>query len=246
MTPVLEATGLALGDRLKPTSLALAGGELACLAGPNGSGKTSLLHAIAGIGRPSGKVLVGGIDPHDLPAGQRQRLLSYLPAGRDVSWPLTVRDVVALGAAAGHDAEQIDELLARLDLSAFAGRRVDLMSTGERSRVLIARALLPRPKLLLLDEPAANLDPYWQLRMMADLRERSRRDGQAMLVAVHDLELARSFADRLLIMNEGSIVADGEPASLLASEAIPRIFRIEWTETGWQPVDGIKPTPGID
>jgi iron complex transport system ATP-binding protein len=110
------------------------------------------------------------------------------------------------------------------------------MSTWERSRVLIARALVARPRLLLLDEPAANLDPYWQLRLMDHLRASARANGQAMLVAVHDLELARAYADRLLVINEGRIEADGQPETLLGSEIIPRIFGVERSGDRWQPV----------
>ena len=236
MMALVEAKDLSLNGRLQPTSLVLAGGELACLVGPNGSGKTSLLHALAGIGRPSGTLRIDGVDAHRLPPGQRQRLLTYLPAARELRWPLTARDVVALGAASAKDEAAIEEMLAEFELQGLAGRPVDRLSTGERSRVLIARALLPRPKLLLLDEPASNLDPYWQLRLMNDLRSRSRREGQAMLVAVHDLDLAGQFADRLIIMNQGRIEADGSPATLLASEALASVFRVRRPEAGWRPL----------
>jgi iron complex transport system ATP-binding protein len=127
-------------------------------------------------------------------------------------------------------------LLEELDLSSFANRRTDAMSTGERSRVLIARALVARPKVLLLDEPAANLDPYWQLRLMDYLRASVAANGQAALVAIHDLELARHSADRLIIMERGRIVADGEPAALLTGPDIPRVFGIEMTNGRWRPL----------
>jgi iron complex transport system ATP-binding protein len=236
MTALLKAERLSLTGRLQETSLTLAAGELTCLIGPNGSGKTSLLHALAGIKGPGGTVSIDGVDPHQAAPAQRRRLFSYLPASRDIGWPLTAHDVIALGISSPEEKARIPELLAELELSEFADRRMDRMSTGERSRVLIARALVARPKVLLLDEPAANLDPLWQLRLMDCLRRLATEKEQAMLVAIHDLELARHFADRLLIMARGAITADGDPGRLLAGPEMPRVFGVEMVEGRWKPV----------
>lgn len=236
MRAIVDSRGLALPGRLKVSSIALQAGQLTCLIGPNGSGKTSLLHALAGIGNPLGEVRIDGIDPKVLAPKQRMRLLSYLPASREIRWPLTARDLVALGCAGSEDKARIPRLLDELDLASFAGRRIDQMSTGERSRVLIARALVSSPTLLLLDEPAANLDPLWQLRLMDHLQRLARDQGKALLVAVHDLELARHHADRLIIMEGGAIAADGNPAELLAGPDILRVFGIERREDRWIPV----------
>jgi iron complex transport system ATP-binding protein len=110
------------------------------------------------------------------------------------------------------------------------------MSTGERSRVLIARALAARPRLLLLDEPASNLDPLWQLRLMDLLRAEAQANGQAVLMAVHDLELARHHADRLIVMSEGRIAADGESETVLDGTVVPAVFGIERVDGRWRPV----------
>jgi iron complex transport system ATP-binding protein len=230
MTALVEARDLSLPGRLHPTSLNLADGELVCLIGPNGSGKTSLLHALAGIGSPAGEVQVDGENPKGLHPHRRQRLLTFLPASRDIKWPLKAKDVITLGRPAGSDAASTD-----LALDDLLERRVDQLSTGERSRVLIARALAARPRLLLLDEPIANLDPLWQLRLMDHLEERTRADGQAVLLAVHDLDVARRYAERLIVMNEGRIVADGDPASVFEGPDIPQVFGVEWVEGSWQP-----------
>lgn len=231
MRPLLEAAGVALPGRLRPTEFAIAEPELVCLIGPNGSGKTSLLHALARIGGPEGEVRIDGLDPEALAPARRRRLLSYLPASRDIAWPLTARDLVRLGA--GQD--EADEAMAALDLTRWAERRVDRLSTGERSRVLIARALAPKPRLLLLDEPVANLDPLWQLRLMERLRA-ATGGGQAAIVAMHDLELAARFADRLVLMERGAIVAEGEPKAMLASPRLSEVFGIERFEGAWRPL----------
>ncbi|HEX8050940.1 MAG TPA: ABC transporter ATP-binding protein, partial [Solirubrobacterales bacterium] len=130
---------------------------------------------------------------------------------------------------------EADDAMASLALGPFALRRIDRLSTGERSRVLIARALAPRPRLLLLDEPAANLDPLWQLRLMERLRAAAGA-GQAVVAAMHDLDLAGRYADRLLVMDGGRIVADGEPRSVLRSEPLKAAFGVERVAGEWRPV----------
>ncbi len=237
MSLSVEAEGLALRGRLETTSLALRAGELTCLVGPNGSGKTSLLHALAGVGQPSGSVRIGGEDPRRASPSRRMKLLSYLPASRDVHWPVTARDLVALGCAHEGDRARIPEVLERMRLDDFADRRIDRMSTGERSRVLIARALAADAKLILLDEPAANLDPLWQLRLMEMLKGIAARDEQCVLVAMHDLGLARRYADRLIVMNEGRIVADGASAAIFTGQTIRDVFGIEERDGRWMPAD---------
>jgi iron complex transport system ATP-binding protein len=236
MTVLLEACGLALPGRLRPTAIEARAGELVCLVGPNGSGKTSLLHAIAGIGDPAGRVRIAGADPRSAGRSERGRLLSYLPASRDIAWPLAVRDLIALGLPGAIDEAAIEAVGAALELGGFAGRRVDRLSTGERSRVLIARALVARPRLLLLDEPVANLDPLWQLKLMDLVRALTLGSGQTALVAMHDLELARLYADRLVVMKDGAIAADGEPGDLMDSDLIPSVFGIARKDGRWRPV----------
>jgi iron complex transport system ATP-binding protein len=240
MRPLLSARAISLQGRLLPTDLDLAGGSLCCLIGPNGSGKTSLLHALARIGKASGTLLIDGHDPARLAPEERKRLLSFLPASREIAWPLSARDIIGLGLAGADDPRALEEIVAALELSPLLDRRIDRLSTGERSRVLIARALASNPRLVLLDEPAANLDPKWQLRLMGWLT-RLAASGTAVVAAMHDLELAGRFADRLVLMEKGRIAIAGDPADLMSGPEIVRIFGVERGAAGWQLAVPISP-----
>ena len=230
---LVEAEGLAMPGRLETTGLRVEAGSVTCLVGPNGSGKTSLLHALAGIGPARGKVRISGAATSGVAPQQRSRLLTYLPASRDLHWPLAARDLIALSGASP---EEIGSAIEKLQLLEIARRPANGLSTGERSRVLIARALATRPNLLLLDEPISNLDPLWQIRLMEMLRSEVAGPERAAIVAMHDLDAAGLHADRLLVMHDGQIAADGPPGEVLASAVIPAVFGVERSGGLWRPV----------
>ena len=170
MTPLLEARGVALAGRLEPTDLLCSDGETVAVIGPNGAGKTSLLRALAGIELRHGSVSIAGEGVTKAPPARRMRLLSFLPATRSLVWPISARDVISLGLPRP-DPTRVEELIELLELESFADRPVNSLSTGERSRVLFARALAARPRVLLLDEPLSNLDPYWVLRTLRIMQD---------------------------------------------------------------------------
>ena len=229
---MLMATGLTRAPGLNATSMALRPGEICGLVGPNGAGKTTLLRALAGLTTGGGTVTLDGRPLARLAPSVRARRIGWLPADRGVAWPLRVRDLVALGLPAAND-DAIAAALATVGCTAFIDRRVDTLSTGERARVLLARALVDRPAWLLLDEPIANLDPYHRLTVLTALRTEVAR-GAGVLVALHDLDLALQRCDRLLLMEAGTIIADGLPHEVLTAQRLAAVFRVRGDPSGWQ------------
>jgi iron complex transport system ATP-binding protein len=237
--PALTAQGLALRDRLEPTDLVLHAGSLTLLVGPNGAGKTSLLHRLAGIGEGEGTTLIAGVSLDSITPSARIGRIAFLSANREIAWPLIARDLVGLGLGPRtHQPEAIMETLSSLDAARFADRRMDQLSSGERARILLARALVARPDVLLLDEPAAHLDPARQIALLQRLRIEAER-GAAVLASIHDLALARSFGDRVIVMQRGAIMADGPPREALAPAIVQSVFGVTWDQdAGWVRTEG--------
>ena len=243
MTSLLSARGVTLDGRLQPTDLDIGPGSLVALIGPNGSGKTSLLRALGAVEIHRGSVAIDGEDLLSAPAARRPHLLTFLPASRDLVWPIRVRDLVALGLAKA-DPQRVEQLLDQLELHPLAERPANQLSTGERARVLLARALAPSPRLLLLDEPLSNLDPYWVLKTLELLGEIVRTTGCSALVSLHDIDRMRSF-DWVLLTDQGRIIANLPPDEMLASIELAQSFRIERGENGWRfkPPEGPRSSP---
>ena len=226
----LSARELAITGRLQPTALHAQAGELIALVGPNGGGKTSLLRALARIAGADGSVAIDGEDIDESPIARRRQLLSFLPASRDVTWPISARDVVRLGLDR-KDEPRVDEMISLFELDKLADRPVNQLSTGERARVLAARALVGNPRLLLLDEPLSNLDPYWVLRFI-EIFEAAAQSGQIVFAALHDLSQLSRF-NRALLISDGRIQMDEAPGKLVASERFEEIFRINSANGRW-------------
>ncbi|MGA7673449.1 MAG: ABC transporter ATP-binding protein [Rhizomicrobium sp.] len=234
---LLENISLRYGARaaLSDVTSRFAAGVVTGIVGPNGAGKTSLLRAVLGF-HPlaGGSIRILNKPLAEWPREELARAVAYLPQGGEAKWPMLAEDVVMLGrlphraafaAPQAADRLAVHEALARCDAVAFAGRRMDELSAGERARVLFARALATGAPILLADEPAAFLDPSHQLRLMELLREEARR-GAAVAVTLHDLPLAARHCDEIIVLHQGRLAADGPPAAALSDEALARVFGI--------------------
>ncbi len=219
---------------LGPLSLTMGRGELIALVGPNGAGKSSLLKAIAGVVSHHGTMIWDGRRLADLSSRERALQLSYLPQTPTAHWPMRARDLVALGrlphrrygtSGDAADSEAIDRAMACTDVTALAGRSIDTLSGGERTRVLLARALAVNAPVLLADEPVASLDPYHQLKIMSALAGCAAQ-GALVVAVLHDLALAARFCTRMILISEGRLRGDGAPESVLSDEALHDHYRV--------------------
>ncbi len=221
---------------LRGLDLTLAPGTLAALVGPNGAGKTTLLRAILGLAPPAqGQILLDGKPARRLAPDARARALAYLPQRPAVYWPIPVAELVQLGRIPHRpsfarprtaDRQAVRRALAATGLVPLARRPFPTLSGGEQARALLARALAVESSFLLADEPVASLDPYHQIEVMELLQNAARR-GTGILAVLHDLTLAARFCPRLILMNQGRIIADGPPQEILSSGKIAAAYRIE-------------------
>ncbi len=242
----LENVSVSLGGHVivSGASVSLGKGRFVALIGPNGAGKTTLLKAMAGLLPASGRITLDGAEVAALSRRERARRVAYLPQGHQVHWPLTARDLVALGRfphgladparLTSDHARAIDAAMARTDTTAFADRPIMALSGGERARVMLARVLAVEAAVLLADEPTASLDPRHQITVMNDLRAESRR-GALVVAVTHDIALASRLADEIVLMNEGRIVAQGPPDDVLTDATLAEVYGVRALR---QSVDG--------
>lgn len=242
MTAMLEARGVSVSLGAGPArkavltdaSLALCQGEITAIIGPNGAGKSTLLACLAGLRTPdSGAVTLGKVPLTRITARERGKRIGFLPQVAEVNWDIDVATLVSLGrlphqgrwGQSKADAAAIASALAATDTAQFGSRVVGGLSGGERARALLARVLAGEPEFLLADEPLANLDPRYQFESLALMRQMAKR-GVGVVLVVHDLGHAMRAADRVVMMDGGRIVADGDPAAVLTPERIAAVYGV--------------------
>ena len=239
---------------LHDVSVSLPSGQLVALVGPNGAGKTTLLRALAGLVSSTGTVEVEGDRLSSLPLRERAKRFGYLPQGHLVHWPLPAKDVVALGRyphgatdparLSPRDEAAVLRAMQATNVVEFSERPVTELSGGERSRVALARVLAVEAPIVLADEPTASLDPRYQLDVMINLRSAADR-GVLVVVVTHDLGLAARFADTVLVLSDGRLVAQGKPAQALSEQVTADVFRISAYRADYRNEAVILPWAGV-
>lgn len=220
---------------LTPTSFEARSGELLAIIGPNGSGKSTLLEIASGHLKPlAGRVHLGGEDLHRLHPRQRAQRVGLARQETILLFSFEVREFVRQGRhphlgrslfESADDEHWVEWALEMTNLTQFADRRILEISSGEFQRAVLARALAQRPRLLLLDEPTANLDIGYQIEMVSLLRHLAVAENFVAIIVTHELNLAAELADHLILLEAGRCLAQGNPERVLQSELLSRVFR---------------------
>lgn len=233
----LDRVGVTLGRRtvVRDVSTTFEPGTLTGIVGPNGAGKSSLARAMLALVPAEGSILVDGEDVASMPRAELARRIAYLPQGQTLHWPLSVERLVGLGRLphlgpmsriGDADAAAIERAMARADVLSLRDRIATELSGGERARTLLARALAVEAPALIADEPLASLDPGHQLDVMELLRAEAAGGGLVIAV-LHDLTMAARYCDRLVLIHDGALVAEGTPADVLTPANLAAVYGIE-------------------
>jgi len=224
--PILDGVSMRLGQS-----------EFAGIIGPNGSGKTTLLRSMSRVLAPMrGSITLGGRDIYSIPAREFARRVAVVPQDTLVAFDFSVLEIVLMGRSprlgrfaveGAHDGEIAMASLERTGTAHLADRQINALSGGERQRVLVARALAQEPEVLLLDEPTSHLDISFQFEIMDLVKSLNRERGMTVLAVLHDLNLASQYCDRLILVGQGNVRADGSPDDVITADNIRRVYGAE-------------------
>jgi iron complex transport system ATP-binding protein len=222
------------GPVLKGVSFDVAAGDLLAVIGPNGSGKSTLLKIILGFMSPSeGSVILDGRPLKSMSRRQAARLIGYVAQESSVRFPLTAMEFVLqgrfaqgriLGFESDEDVREANRAMEMTETKQFAGRLVGELSGGERQRVMVARALASRPKLLVFDEPVANLDISHQVKILDLVRNLTSQGEMSAIIVTHELNLAAEFATEVLMLRSGEMLACGKPRDVMNESNLRNLF----------------------
>ena len=220
---------------LKDICIELAASEMLGVVGPNGAGKSTLLRCIDRILKPQrGSILLDEREIKKMSMLELAKKLGYIPQSTAQVFPATVFDTVLLGRrphvgwrSGEKDRKKVLKALQMLNIEKFAMRDINELSGGQQQKVFIARALTQEPDVLLFDEPTSNLDIKHQLEVMEIIKSIVREKGISAIMAIHDLNLASRYADRIIMMNDGEIFSAGDSVSVLTPESIKQVYGVE-------------------
>ena len=224
-------------------------GEMVCVLGPNGVGKSTLLKCILQLIRPSqGEVRVGARRLSSMDLLQRARRLAYVEQRTPARFPMSVFETVLMGRRphlafrpGKTDFDKVAAILGALGLGALAQREFSQLSGGQQQKVMLARGLVQEPRYLLLDEPTASLDLRHQLEVMELLRRFCRDREMGMVVAIHDLNLALRYADQVVMLQDGRVLARGCPREVMRPETIAAVYGVEVAKISAGGLSGFMP-----
>jgi len=234
----VEGLGLRYGrtDVLSDIDMHIEAGERLCLVGPNGAGKSSLLRCLTGLAKPtSGSIRLDGQPLGQIERAAIARIISVVPGQVDLPFSMRVEEVVRLGrlphenpfsGATDQDRLAVDAAIERVGIQKLRGRDVQQLSMGERQLVLVAMAVAQGGRLIVLDEPTVHLDLRHQVEVLT-LLMRLTEAGLTVLAVLHDLSLASHFFARLVLLDEGRVLADGAPGQVLSAERIRDVYRVD-------------------
>ncbi len=233
-------------DVIKELNLTCQEGEFIGVIGPNGAGKSTLLKLLCGILKPrKGKIFLYEKDIGDMGHREIARLIGFVPQETHFTLNFPVEDVVSMGRfpylnpfqrLSRQDREAIEKAINQATITEYRNRPVNSLSSGERQRVVIARALAQQPKILLLDEPTSHLDLHHQYRIM-ELLDDLNKKGMTIIIVNHDLNLASLFCGRLVLLNKGTIWATGSAREIINTRTLREVYKttvqvIEHPQTG--------------
>ncbi|MCS7132187.1 MAG: ABC transporter ATP-binding protein [Aigarchaeota archaeon] len=222
---------------LENISLTADEGELIGVVGPNGSGKTTLLKILDGLLKPKiGSVYLDGKSIQEMSIKEIARNIAMVPQDASADVEFTAFEMVIMGRTPHlgklsletvEDEAKVKRWMEVTETLHLAERKMSEISGGEKQRVIIARALAQEPRVLLLDEPTANLDLCYQLQIMDLLKRLTRELGLIVICAIHDLNLASRYCDRIILLNEGVIAAVGKPIEVITAENLRKVFKVD-------------------
>ena len=220
---------------LKDVSFSVDSGEVVSLLGPNGCGKSTTIKIISSLFKPvSGKIKIDGRSIDEIDPVDRAKLNGYVPQYFTYSSYTTVLETVLIGrtpymswSVSDEDLAAVDYALRCMNIRDLAERQINELSGGQRQRVFIARAIAQKPVFYLFDEPTSSLDLRYQIDTLTTMRDIIRRDNSGMIVALHDLNLALRYTDKVVLISNGEVYDAGRPADVLTPKAIFEVYGVK-------------------